>query len=422
MTTVRDVPGDMRLAERLLTELRATTAGALGVTRDSYGDGEQRAHDLVRGAGGELGLEERVDPAGNLFLTLPGADRRAGGVLVGSHLDSVPEGGNYDGAVGVVAGLAAVSGLRHAGITPPVDVTVMGIRAEESAWFDVSYVGSSSALGILDPAGLDVCRSDTGRSLSDHLVLAGFDPEWIRAGHRSVDPANLHRFVEVHIEQGPVLEAAGLPVGVVTGVRGCLRHRTARAYGAYGHSGALPRALRRDAVAATVELLAHLERCWEQRVSAGEDLNFTVGEISTDPQLDGPSRVAGETRFVLDLRSLFDGPMYALSDEAQRAAESIGARRGVRFDLGPRTYSAPAELDPAGRAALAGVAASLQIPCIELASGAGHDAAVFAGAGVPTNMVFVRNRNGSHNPEESMDLADLADAVRVLNGFLLLPM
>ncbi|CAN5778347.1 Zn-dependent hydrolase [soil metagenome] len=405
---------DVDLAARLFTTLRQQTTGAIGVTRDSYGAGEQAAHDLVAEVAADLGLERAVDPAGNQYVTLPGVDRGAPSTLVGSHLDSVPEGGNFDGAAGVVAGLAVLAGFRRDGVVPPTDTTVMAIRAEESAWFDVSYAGSSAALGLLGPGALDVRRSDTGRSLADHLVEDGFDPEWIRAGHRWLDPARIARFMEVHIEQGPVLEAEGVAVGIVTGIRGCLRHRTARAFGGYGHSGALPRHLRRDAVAATVELLTALDASWDRRLAAGEDLNVTVGELSTDPVLDGPSRVAGETRFVIDLRSLDDAPMFGVSDEVQALAAEIGDRRGVRFDLGARTHSPPARLDPAGIAELTRQAAGLGIATLQLASGAGHDSALFASQGIATNMIFIRNANGSHNPDEAMDLDDFALAAHLL--------
>jgi len=140
--------------------------------RDSYGDGEQAAHDIMRAAAERIGLEISVDAIGNLTMTLPGKDRGAPRILIGSHLDSVPQGGNFDGAAGVVAGICALSALRQAGFVPDYDIGVMAIRAEESSWFDVSYLGSAGAFGLLDPACLSVRRSDNGRTLEETLDRA----------------------------------------------------------------------------------------------------------------------------------------------------------------------------------------------------------------------------------------------------------
>ncbi len=149
-------------------------------------------------------------------MTLPGRDRRAPRIIIGSHLDSVPHGGNYDGAAGVVAGLCVLSSLRQAGIQIGCDITVMGIRAEESAWFDVSYIGSGGAFGLLDPACLSIPRSDNGVSLEATLVERGFDPEAIRERRRLLDPTQIRAYLELHIEQGPTLVAERLPAAVVT--------------------------------------------------------------------------------------------------------------------------------------------------------------------------------------------------------------
>src|ERR1700676_3846223 len=149
---------DLDLAASLFDALSEATLRGRGIVRDSYGAGEQAAHDIVRAAAEAIGLEISVDAIGNLMMTLPGLDRRATRVIIGSHLDSVPQGGNFDGAAGVVAGLCALSGLREAGVVPAFDVTVMGIRAEESAWFDVAYIGSAGAFGLLDPKCLSITR------------------------------------------------------------------------------------------------------------------------------------------------------------------------------------------------------------------------------------------------------------------------
>jgi N-carbamoyl-L-amino-acid hydrolase len=406
---------DLELAASLFEALARATRRGRGIVRDSYGAGEQAAHDIVRAAASAAGLEIAIDPIGNLFMTLPGRERSAPGIVVGSHLDSVPQGGNYDGAAGVVAGLAALSALRRAGVTPRYDLAVMAIRAEESAWFDVAYVGSAGAFGLLDPACLAVPRSDNGLSLESALAASGFDPQPIRERRRLLDPARVRAYLELHIEQGPTLVARGLPAAVVSGVRGCKRFRNARCVGEYAHSGAVARPYRHDAVAATVALLHHMEQAWLEQEESGADLVLTAGELYTDPALHGPSKIAGETRFVLDIRSLSERTMEAVALEARAAAASVSAAYRVQIDLGAATDSPAAIMDARLRTALMRL---LEQP-FEMASGAGHDAAVFARVGIPSAMIFVRNENGSHNADEAMALEDFAVGTRALLGLLL---
>jgi N-carbamoyl-L-amino-acid hydrolase len=409
---------DVELARTMFRDLEEGTRVGRGIVRDTYGKGENFAHALAERVARGLGLEIARDAALNLYMTLPGRDRDLPRFVTGSHMDSVPQGGNYDGAAGVVAGLAAVAGLKRADIQPKRDVTVMAIRGEEAAWFDSHYIGSKAALGKFSADDFRVPRSDNKRPLGGCMAEAGCDLEALRRGEAHFRPGDIHAFLEVHIEQGPVLENAGLPVGIVTGIRGCLRHSEARCFGTYAHSGATPRDARRDAVAATVELLQRLDETWTAIEHEHGDLVFTVGQFHTDPAFDGPSKVAGETRFVLDFRGLEDAVMRRASDNAVALAREIGARRNVRFELGTPSYSMPAVLDPAIRRALTRLAAARGIPGMELASGAGHDAAVFSSFGVPTGMVFIRNAHGSHNPDEAMAIEDFARAAGLLAAYL----
>src|SRR4029077_19355789 len=260
-------------------------------------------------------------------------------VIMGSHLDSVPQGGNFDGAAGVVAGVCVLTALRRARYVPGFDLTVMGIRAEESAWFDIAYLGSGGAFGLLDPACLSIARSDNGRSLEATLKERGFDPQPIRERRRLLDPARIRAYLELHIEQGPTLLARGLPAAVVTGIRGCKRFRNARCLGEYAHSGAVDRPYRHDAVAATVALLHEMESVWLRELQAGADLVLTSGELCTDAALHGPSKIAGETRFVLDIRSLSGETMEAVGAAARSAAARISEAYRVRLDLGATSDS-----------------------------------------------------------------------------------
>ncbi len=412
---IEQLQPDLKLAAALFDSLDRATRRGRGVVRDSYGAGEQAAHDIMHAAADRIGLQVSIDAIGNLMMTLPGRDRAAPQIMIGSHLDSVLQGGNYDGAAGVVAGLCVLSSLKQSGAKAPCDITVMGIRAEESAWFDIAYLGSGGAFGLLDPACLSIARSDNGKSLEATLIERGFDPQPIRERRPLLDASRIRAYLELHIEQGPTLVAEKLPAAVVTGIRGCKRFRNARCVGRYGHSGAVNRPHRHDAVAATVALLHHMEDVWLQHEKSGADLVITSGELYTDPAMHGPSKIAGETHFVIDIRSVSDATMDAVAAEAVRAAARIGEAYRVDFDLGATSDSPPAVMDEQLRAALR---ALLTHP-YEMASGAGHDAAVFAKMGIPTGMIFVRNDHGSHNPDEAMTLDDFGVGAAALLGLLL---
>lgn len=407
------------LAGQLFDQLRDGTHDGVGITRASYGEGEQFAHALLADMARTLGLEVAHDAAGNTFMTLPGADRAAPAMVVGSHLDSVAQGGNFDGAAGVVAGLIVAAAMRDAGVTPARDLKVMGIRAEEGEWFGVSYIGSRSAIGTLPGEALDGAkRADTGRTLRDHMQQVGCDPDAILAGEASLPPEGAHGFIELHIEQGPVLEEMAIPVGLVTGVRGNSRLPGARCIGEFSHCGGVPRSHRRDAVIAVAELVTRLDDAWTECERAGRDFAFTVGKLYTDAAQHAMSKIAGAVEFTLDMRSVDGAVLTEMEEQVRAMADDIGRRRGVEFALGEFLRVEPGALSSQMREELREASAALDIQTIELASGASHDAAAFAAAGVPSAMLFIRNANGSHNPHEAMALTDFTEAARMLAWWL----
>lgn len=414
----------MPLARRLFDELREQTRDGAGVSRESYGAGEQLGHDIVKRAAAQLDLETQVDFAGNLYMTLHGADRAVPGWITGSHMDSVPCGGNYDGAAGVIAGITAISALRARGIVPPRDITVMAVRAEEaSSWYAGSHgghIGSRAALGTLAPGELESAKSiPSGLSLQECIRNAGFDPAAIAAGRQHLAAERFHAYVELHIEQGPVLEMRDIPVGIVTGIRGSVRARSVRCLGEYTHSGAVPHEYRKDAVLATAELCHRLDEAWERIRSEGGDLVFTVGQFSTNPKFHSLSKVPGETAFTIDFRSQDPAILDEVTDLTRRLASEIGRRRRVNFELGDLNLSLPAQMDKTLRRKLLEGAAALSISTMSLPSGAGHDAQDFALAGFPAAMIFVRNAKGSHNPAEQMDMDDFRLGTTLLTWMLL---
>ncbi|HEY5300190.1 MAG TPA: Zn-dependent hydrolase [Acetobacteraceae bacterium] len=404
-------------AVALFDQLRADGADPPGVSRDPYGVGEQRAHATIAAEAERLGLEIARDATANLYMTLPGRDRAAPSVIVGSHLDSVPHGGNFDGAAGVVAGLVAIAALRRLGITPECDLTVMGIRAEESIWFQVSYIGSRGSLGALPDNALAARRTDTGRTLAEHIAECGGDPNALEARRRHLDPARLRAFIELHIEQAPQLVEAGKAVAICTGIPGNVRFPDARIEGSHDHVG-LPRRFRRDAALAGAEFAVALDRLWEERDERGVPMAATIGRFHTDAAVHGLTIVPGAFHFSLDVRAYDSTVLDELEREILAIVAGIEQRRGVRFHLGPRASAAIGPVDPAIRAGLTRAAAALDIPTLNLGSPASHDAAAFAAAGVPIGMIFVRNENGSHNPREAMTIDDFLAGTAVMTRFL----
>jgi N-carbamoyl-L-amino-acid hydrolase len=405
---------DLALAEQLFAALRAASLDPPGVTRDAYGAGEEGAHALCIEAAREAGLAVTRDFVGNTYATLAGTDPAAKTLIIGSHLDSVAHGGNYDGAAGVLAGLAALAGLVKANHRPRGDVTVMMTRAEETVWFPVSFPGSKAALGRLPAEALSLTRSDTGRTLAEHMRALGFDPDAIAAGRRHLDPARIAGFVEAHIEQGPELIEQDRAVAIVPSISGGFRFRQGRITGAYAHVGGAPKRARRDAVAALAHIIAGINAAWDRLDSAGHRLMATFGVIGVDPAMATWSRVPGEARFTLDVRSV-DLPAL---EEMRRVLDALVAeaerKHGVTVTLGPDTGPRPGFLDDALVQRLRDCAAARGIATHEMPSGGGHDALAFHEAGVPAAMLFIRNQNGSHNPDEAMEMDDFAEAARIL--------
>jgi len=417
MNLAAAVARQRELATTLFDQLRRDGLDEPGVSRDPYGPGEQRAHATVTAIAQRLGLRIEHDTAANLYMTLPGRDPQAKRVIVGSHLDSVPHGGNFDGAAGVVAGLVAVAALQHAGITLDRDLTVMVIRAEESIWFQVSYIGSRGALGTLPDGALDVRRIDTDRTLAEHITDCGGDPDALRGRARALDPARIDAYLELHIEQAPSLVEAGMPVAVCTGIPGNFRYPDARIEGSHDHVG-LPRRFRRDAAMAGAEFAMAIDALWEAHEAKGVPMACTIGRFHTDTATHGLTIVPGAFHFSLDVRAYDEAVLGELDQKVDAIIASIEQRRGVRFHRGPKAHAAVGQVDPEIRSALEDCATELGIPALQLGSPASHDAAAFAASGVPMGMIFVRNENGSHNPREAMTMDDFMAGASLLTQFL----
>lgn len=386
--------------------VRQMSAEGRGVTRQGYGSVECKVVEYLKSVGRDLNLEICDDAAGNVWMRLPGIDPSLPAFVSGSHADSVPEGGNYDGLAGVTAALAVAWWMRRTHFTPKRDYVVLVMRCEESSFFGKAYIGSLAFTGQLTTNETNLKHRTEDKTLGDFMSDCGIDVAKITSGQPLVDLKKIAAFVELHIEQGPTLDSSDTErVGIVTGIRGNVRHKAVRCIGQTAHSGAVDKQFRHDAVMATAELIHTMDKHWDEWLARGEDLVFTIGVLKTAPTA-AITVVPGETNFSVDMRSLKLDTVKRFEELMRQEAERIGQKRGVKFEFDKLLVTQPAGVDAALSDKLAATAAKCGIPVKRLASGAGHDSAVIGNKGVPVAMIFVANQNGSHNPYETMKLED----------------
>jgi hydantoinase/carbamoylase family amidase len=358
----------------------------------------------------EAGLAASIDAVGNVVGRRDGADPAARTLILGSHYDTVRNAGKYDGRLGILTAIAVMAHLNGCGETLPFAVEVIGFAEEEGVRFPAAYLGSSPIAGKFDPAVLTQ-RDASGTTLEAALRAAGFDPGAIPALTRA--PESLLGYVEVHIEQGPVLLDEGLPVGVVSAIAGAARFAIA-VDGKAGHAGTVPMAARRDAAAAAAEIILLVER----RCSSDAGLVGTVGQIVIP---DGAINVIpGRCELSLDIRAAEDGVRDAAMADIKGEVEGIATRRNLSIEVRDLQQMPAVRFTPRLQSALADAVARCGVPVRRLASGAGHDAVMFDGV-TDVGMLFVRCGNDgiSHSADETVAVADADLAARVLLDFLM---
>lgn len=403
-------------AQNLFNQVRELSLDEPGVSRQGYGEKESTVHEILKNIALSLDMEIKVDIAGNLFLTLPGQNRDLPAFMSGSHADSVPHGGNYDGFAGVVAAITCAWWMRQIQFVPPRDYTVVVFRMEESSWFGKAYVGSLAMTGALTEKELRLTHRDTGETLCEVIEKAGFTTKDILKGIPTIKYDDYAAFVELHIEQGPTLDANpkdGARVGVVTGIRGNLRHKICKVLGVTAHSGAVEKRFRYDAVCAFAEFVTTMERRWQQWLNQNEDLVFTVGACHTGLG-SAIAIIPGEVSFTIDMRSLSMNTLARFHQLMIEVAQEIGKARQVTFTFDDVMVCEAADVSPRLMEQITQAAQRVSIPTQPIASGAGHDAAVLSNTGIPTAMIFVANQKGSHNAHEAMEIDDFMLATEVL--------
>jgi N-carbamoyl-L-amino-acid hydrolase len=351
------------------------------------------------------GLDAKIDAVGNVVGRYASDAPSAKTLLVGSHYDTVANAGRFDGRLGILTALVVAEHLRRVGRRLPFHLDVIGFAEEEGVRFSAPYLGSSAIAGRFDETILQR-RDAQGVDLEAALREDGVDLATIRTLARR--PETLRGYLEVHIEQGPVLLQKDLPVGIVTSIAGSARFRIAIA-GVAGHAGTVPMSLRRDAAAAAAELVLALERrCGEVAGLVG-----TVGQLAVPHGLINV--IPGRCELSLDIRSGDDGVRDAAIGDVLAAAKEIAARRGVGIEVTEIGRHAAVPCAPTLQSALAQPIAKAGVEPFYLASGAGHDAVMFAGV-TDIGMLFVRSGNGgiSHSPLETITAEDADFAARVL--------
>jgi allantoate deiminase len=387
-----------------LHELNRLTSDERGAQRVAWTDTWVVARDWLREQLSAIdGVEVETDTAGNLWASAPGDAERF--VIVGSHLDSVPDGGWLDGALGVVAGLEVLRAL--AGGPRALGLKLVDWADEEGARFGRSLLGSSAAAGTLDPAAVRHLRDADGVRLEDALAAHGVDLE--RAGEARAQLDGAVAYLELHIEQGPVLERLDEPLGIVLGTFGVERHRI-RFTGAHAHAGATPMDLRRDAFLAA----ARSGLAFRDAAARRSDARATTGEVTVAPGI--PTAFNGRCQLTLDQRALDPGVLAELLADARDASAAIAAEEGCEVAWEQIWAIEPIRFDPGLIDLAATVVTELAGSAPRLPSGPLHDASEMARV-LPTAMLFVRSLGGvSHTSAEDTPAADLALAVRALDA------
>lgn len=397
-----------RLWERHLSLARHGATAAGGVNRQALSGEEIAARRELMSIAGALGLAAFTDAAGNFFLRMEGREADAPPVLTGSHIDSQPTGGRFDGIYGVLAGIEAIEALRATGITPRRSIEVVSWMNEEGSRFAPGMMGSAAFAGAVELDTLLPISDAEGNSVERELARMrdAFPDVPLRPLGRPIAA-----YIEAHIEQGPVLEQEGCSVGVVTGIQGKRTFRVT-VTGEEAHAGTAALRLRKDALLAATAIIQGLSKAF---ADPDDILKFTVGRIEVQP--NAPSVVAGQAVFSIDLRHPDSGRLRALGDAIAGLCADHG--RPCAVAVRELTSAMSLEFPQAIRDLIRGCAADIGIRTLDLPSAAGHDARFLHGI-CPSGMIFVPCKGGiSHNESESASACDLADGTRVLADVLL---
>jgi len=392
--------------DRLRADMEAVNAlgrvdGLPGINRISFSDADMAGRRWLMGRLEEAGLAAHMDAAGNVFGRWAAGSGPA--VLAGSHLDTVPQGGQFDGSLGVCAALEAVRTMKDAGIAPARPVEIV-CTADEEGRFGGMF-GSQAICSEVGPDWIEAAIDDTGVKLAEAMRGQGLDPSQVAP--RNMD--DVAAFLEIHVEQGPVLEQAGLPVGIVNAVSGVFNWSVTLT-GEANHSGTTPMELRRDAFRGLADFGAVIARIIDE--TGGPETRLTVGKVDLLPNF--PHSIAGQAVFSLIGRDIDEARMKRLAGACEAAILNAAQHHGLTVEIAHQSWLPPTELDPSLRNRLQQIARASDLPCQIMPSGAGHDAQTFA-RHCPAGLIFVPSIGGiSHSPEEMTSWEDIEKGVNLL--------
>lgn len=398
-----------RLASRLDELSRIGLLDSGGVTRPGYSAEEKKAKELVIKWMKNAGLTVTADGAGNVFGRLEG-NTEGPSIASGSHVDSVPNGGHFDGPLGVLSALEVVESWKETGYIPEKPYEVVIFSDEEGSRFKSSLTGSRAFMGQLKPEEMDSLRDENGKSFRDVLNEYGSSAEaCLKAGENRRE---IETFVEVHIEQGKVLERENQPVGVVKGIAGPASLEVTFT-GEAGHAGNTPMAGRKDPLVAASLFVAAIEKFPKQ---VSDTAVATVGKLNVHP--NGFNVIAQKVILTVDIRDIFEETRDQLLDQIKTKAVKIAEERSIDVQMKLNAKIKPLPIHESLQAGIAESLTKFNINPVYIPSGAGHDTMI-VGTEMPAAMLFVRSRDGiSHNPREWTSLNDCVHGVHVLKDFV----
>lgn len=395
---------DLVALERRIDELgRIGEDPETGLFRPIYSAPWLEARELLRRWMDEAGLKTRVDAAGSLFGRLDGAEDGAV-TLTGSHFDTVRNGGKYDGALGIHAGISALAAIVRSGRVPRRPIEVVALCEEEGSRFTDPMWGTQAILGMIEPGTPETLFDMDGVSMTEAMAAAGLDAALLPSARRD----DIGAFVELHIEQGGVLERDGIPLGIVEAITG-QRHISVTVLGRQNHAGTTPMTMRNDALVGAAEMFVEIERI---ALDEGAAAVATVGSVEVLP--GSRNVVPGSVTFTVDMRAPVAVQLDRLGQRVADAAEEIATRRGLTLQRHEIFHHAPVMMNFALRDVIARTAAGNGVISRLMPSGAGHDSQLFAQR-VPTAMIFTPSIDGvSHSPLEFTPIEMIGPCVEVL--------
>ncbi|WP_321158159.1 Zn-dependent hydrolase [Providencia stuartii] len=383
-----------------------TSTPGQGTTRMSYSEQDKQARAYLKEQMHLLGLQVREDAIGNLYGRLEGTESGLPAVMIGSHFDSVPNGGAFDGPAGIVAGLDVVARIREQQLQPRYPLEVIALVEEEGTSFGRGLMASSVITGLIGRQELHQLTDRQGISAAQRMADAGFNAD--KAAEAVLVPSTVKAFLELHIEQGPVLEQANEDVGIVDIIVG-IAQLEVKLTGKAGHAGTTPMHMRADALVCASHIISQIANI---AITVGESTVATVGRLNVLP--NGANVIPSEVTFSVDIRSRNETALRQAIAQIIALVEQESTKRNIQSDVIQPLYVSPTKLAPEIHQLMVNHAQKQGLRYRTMVSGAGHDTMIFAGITAP-GLIFVPSRNGlSHHPDEWTDYEQIARGVDVM--------